>query len=559
MSSNKLFLIFLIIGLNAGSIKADDNREINITKNYLNLPVSNDAPMVRMQIKTADQLFRVFDIQLAETDPQYWVFVDVRALKGQTIHLSLKDYNAVHMGIEAIYQDDRIAGEDSLYKEKLRPQFHFTTRRGWNNDPNGLVYYKNEYHLFYQHNPYSTKWGNMHWGQAISTDLIHWEELGEALYSQEKYMIFSGSAVVDHNNSSGFQSGNEKVLVAAYTAHWDDGKSKSFQEQHIAYSNDRGRTWKIYEKNPVIGAQEEKWNTRYNRDPKIFWYQPGGHWVMALYEQIGISIYTSDNLKDWVYQSRSEGFYECPELFELAVEGDPDNTKWVMYGGSGSYVIGDFDGKKFIWESGKYWYTEGSLYAAQTYNNIPDSDGRRIQMGWGRIEFPGMPFNQMMLFPTEFSLRTTANGLRLFCEPVKEIEKLHVKRHYWQNLPLDDMNEKLKSFEGELLHIKCELKTVDSQKFGMIVHGNRLIYDIGNGNLFNGFPYSGVPNSKSLYLEVLVDRTSIETFLDYGAFCSVMAKDLESEDKGIQFWSVGRTPTIFIRNLEVFELKSIWE
>jgi fructan beta-fructosidase len=558
MKGKIIFIICLIIGLNFGFVKAEETRKLNINKNYLNLPVSRQALEIRLQIKTGDQLFRVFDIQLAETDPQYWVFVDVRALKGQTVHLSLKDYNEVHKGIGAIYQDDRIAGEDSLYKENLRPQFHFTTRRGWNNDPNGLVYYENEYHLFYQHNPYGTQWGNMHWGHAVSHDLIHWEELGEALFAQENYTIFSGSAVVDDDNTSGFQSGKEKVLVAAFTANWNDRKNKPYQEQHTAYSNDRGRTWTLYEKNPVIGAQEEKWNTRYNRDPKIFWYQSGGHWVMALYEQIGISVYTSGNLKDWVYQSHTEGFYECPELFELAVDGDSDNTKWVMYGGSGSYVIGDFDGKKFTWNSGKHWYTDGALYAAQTFNNIPKSDGRRIQIGWGRIESPGMPFNQMMLFPTVFSLRTTYKGIRLFCEPIKEIEKLHIKKHQWQNLSLHDMNEKLKDFKGELLHIKCELETVDSQKFGLIIDGNRLIYDIGKGDLFNGFPYALAPDSKSLYLEVLVDKTSIETFLDHGVFCSVMAKDLKTDEKGIQFWSVGRTPTIFIRNLEIFELKSIW-
>ena len=552
-------IICLIIGLYFGFVKADNCRKLSINKNYLNLPVSNQSPMVRMQIKNDDQLFRVFDIRLAEKEPQYWVFVDVRDLRGESVYLSLVDYDEDHKGLDAVNQDDRIAGQDSLYKERLRPQFHFTTRRGWNNDPNGMVYYDGEYHLYYQHNPYSTRWGNMHWGHAVSQDLIHWKELDDALYSQEKYTIFSGSAVVDPNNSSGFQTGEEKVLIAAYTANWDDKKNKSYQEQHIAYSNDRGRTWTMYDKNPVIGVQEEKWNTRYNRDPKIFWYQPGRHWVMALYEQIGISIYTSDDLKEWTYQSHTEGFYECPELFELAVDDDPDNTQWVMYGGSGSYVIGDFDGKIFTWESGKHWYTDGALYAAQTFNNIPKSDGRRIQIGWGRIESPGMPFNQLMLFPTKFSLRTTAKGIRLFCDPIKEIERLHIKKYQWQNLSLHEMNEKLKDFKGELLHIKCELETVDSQKFGMVVHGNRLIYDIGKGNLFNGFPYSLAPNGKSLYLEVLVDKTSIETFLDHGAFCSVMVKDLEADEKGIQFWSVGRTPTIFIRNLEIFELKSIWD
>jgi len=170
-----------------------------------------------------------------------------------------------------------------------------------------------------------------------------------------------------------------------------------------------------------------------------------------------------------------------------------------------------------------------------------------------------MPFNQMMLFPTSLSLRTTPDGLRLFCEPVKEIEKLHKKKYQWQNLSLRDINEQLNEFRGELLHIKCELETVDSQQFGLIVHGNRLIYDIGNGDRFNGFPYSLAAGSKSLYMEILVDRTSIETFLDHGALYSSMAKDLTRNENGLQFWSVGSTPAIFIKNLEIYPLKSIWQ
>jgi len=551
--------LFFLFWFSLRALQADQTVEIVVTRSYLNLPVTNQAPAVRLAIFQEDRLSRIFDIHLSEKDPDYWVYIDVSKIKGQKLYLTLVDHPQKHFGLDLIFQDDEIVNQDILYKEKWRPQFHFTSRRGWNNDPNGLVFYNNEYHLFYQHNPYGTMWGNMHWGHAVSKDLIHWNEIGEALFAQKDFTIFSGSAVVDRENSSGFQTGAENVLVAAFTANWDNRAGRSFQQQHLAYSNDRGRTWQMYDHNPVLGVQEEKWNTPYNRDPKVFWFAGGGHWVMALYEQIGISIYTSQNLKDWTYQSHTEGFYECPELFELVVDSDPARRKWVIMSASGSYVIGDFDGKKFIWESGKHWYTDGALYAAQTFNNIPAADGRRIQIAWGRIASPDMPFNQMMLFPTSLSLRTTPDGLRLFCEPVKEIEKLHKKKYQWQNLSLRDINEQLNEFRGELLHIKCELETVDSQQFGLIVHGNRLIYDIGNGDRFNGFPYSLAAGSKSLYMEILVDRTSIETFLDHGALYSSMAKDLTRNENGLQFWSVGSTPAIFIKNLEIYPLKSIWQ
>jgi len=549
-----LFLLWFSIT----ALQAGQTVEIVVNKSYLNLPVSNEAPSVRLAIFKEDQLYRVFDIHLAVKNPEYWVFLDVSNLKGEKIFLAIEDHPQKHFGLDLIFQDDKIVDQENLYKEKWRPQFHFTSRRGWNNDPNGLVYYDKEYHLFYQHNPYGTMWGNMHWGHAVSNDLIHWREIGEALIAQENYTIFSGSAVIDQNNTSGFQKGNEKVIVAAFTANWNKDDGKSFQQQHLAYSNDRGRTWEMYDQNPVIGIQEEKWHTRYNRDPKVFWYQSGGFWVMALYEQLGISVYTSNNLKDWTYQSHTEGFYECPELFALAVDGDPTQKKWVMLGASGSYVIGGFDGRQFTWESGKHWYIDGALYAAQTFNNIPAADGRRIQIGWGRIASPDMPFNQMILFPTELTLRRTPGGIRLFCEPVREIERLHEKKYHWQNLTHPEINEQLKNFKGELLHIKCDLETVDSQQFGLILHGNRLIYDIGNGDRFNGFPHALAANSKSLHMEILVDRTSIETFLDHGALYSSMAKDLTRNEKGLQFWSVGSTPTIFIKNLEIYPLKSIW-
>jgi sucrose-6-phosphate hydrolase SacC (GH32 family) len=259
-------------------------REYKITRQYLNFPVEmkQDRQLVNFVLKKDTITYSV--IRITNDKPDYWVFKDVSAYKGKKLKLV---FGSQVKGIDMIYQSDQYAGSDSLYREINRPQFHFTLARGWNNDPNGLVYLDGEYHLFYQHNPYEIHWGNMHWG----------------------------------------------------------------------------------------------------------------------------------------------------------------------------HMTGNFDGAVFSPEYGKYFNTRGSQYAAQTYNNIPD--GRRIQIAWGRIEQPGMPFNQMMLFPAELSLRTTPEGVRLFSEPVRELSALHNKKYYWENLSGSELNEKLKEIDEGLLHVKMDIE-IDS-------------------------------------------------------------------------------------------------
>ena len=262
----------------------------------------------------------------------------------------------------------------------------------------------------------------MHWGHAVSPDMVHWKQLPTALFpwTQAVAHCFSGGGTVDAANTAGFQAGDEKVIIAAFT---DTGCGEA-----IAYSNDRGRTFTYYEGNPVV---EHK-----GRDPKVFWYEPGRHWVMAVYDEEGsgdnrkrrIAFYNSHDLKKWELQSKIDGFYECPEFFELPIDGDASNTRWVLLAADAKYVIGSFDGKKFTPEhEGKYQVHWGRYYASQTFERTPD--GRRIQVGWGRIDMEGMPFNQMMTFPCRLTLRTTADGVRMFAQPIKEIESLHKKCH----------------------------------------------------------------------------------------------------------------------------------
>lgn len=538
----KKLLISMLVAVCALNASAEE-LTIKINKKYLNLPVSHSLDRGIMTISSKNMEDRTFRIRLGDKDPDYWVFSDMTPYKGKTITIS---YDGPADGLKKIYQSDQRADDAYVYKEANRPQVHFTQKVGWNNDPNGLLFYDGEYHLFYQHNPYEREWENMHWGHAVSRDLLHWEELPVALYPDEHGTMFSGSAVIDYDNTSGFGTKTNPAMVAIYTA---AGKN---QTQCVAYSLDKGRTWAKYDGNPVIDSKEI-WDSNDTRDPKVFWYAPGKHWVMVLNERDGHSIYTSSNLKEWTYQSHTTGFWECPELFELPVDGDKNNTKWVMYGASATYMLGQFDGKKFTPETGKHQFITGSNYAAQTFTNMPESDGRRVQIGWGRISHPGMPFNGMMLFPVELSLHNTRDGIRLYSKPVREIESLEVNTVSKNNISVADAQALLNSYPANKpLLIKITFTPHEATSSGLNLNGQRIIdYDM-NSNTVNGTFFTPERiDSKSLTAEILVDRTSIEVWLDGGRLSYSMEKRASRDNSEMyRLWG----NKLKIDSLEISEL-----
>ena len=533
----------LLFGTCSTAIQADDIT-LKITQRYLNLPVSHQTDRKKMSFTIDGKEERSFVIRLAPGKPDYWVFCDMDAYKGKKLTIS---YDGE--GLQQIYQDSQIAGQDSMYHEKSRPQLHYSQRRGWNNDPNGMVWYDGEYHLFYQHNPYEREWENMHWGHAVSRDLIHWEELNEALYPDHNGTAFSGSAVVDYENTSGFGSKDNPAMVAIYTG------ASAKQVQCIAYSLDKGRTWTKYEKNPVIDSGK-LWNTVDTRDPKVFWYDPNKEWVMILNERDGHSIYTSADLKEWKYESHVTGFWECPELFELPVDGNPQNTMWVMYGASGTYMLGDFDGKVFTPKHGKYYYCGGSIYAAQTFTGIPESDGRRIQIGWDRINHPNLPVNGCMTLPTELTLRTTKDGVRLFCNPIKELNSLEQEGIKAENLTAEQANRLLAPYaDNDVIRIRFTMKLSHATSAGLSFNGQNLVdYDM-NGNRINGTFYSPEDmTSMELTADLIVDRTAVDLFIDNGAYAHYMQREGKNKD-GYLFWG----NNIEIKSLQINPMKSIWK
>jgi sucrose-6-phosphate hydrolase SacC (GH32 family) len=534
------------------------SRILVLQKKYLNFPVKNGAEKHFINLIIDGKVVREFDIELAPDKPDFWVFLDVSEFRNKKAILRIDKFEPdISKGFGSIYQADTFKGQKNLYREKLRPQFHFTSRRGWNNDSNGMIYYDGEYHLFYQHNPYGWKWGNMTWGHAVSEDIIHWKELGDAIHPDRLGTIFSGSAVVDVNNTAGFQTGYEKVIVCIYTSAGGRNpmsKGRPFT-QSIAYSNDRGRTWTVYENNPVIGHISGS-----NRDPKVIWHVPTSQWVMALYLDKNImGFFTSDDLKSWKFQSKIECFHECPELFELPVDGDENNKRWILYGGSGEYLIGDFDGKQFKSRTEQIRFHYGNcFYASQTFNNVPEEDGRRIQIAWGRVAMPGMPFNQMMLFPVTLRLETTEEGPRIFAEPIREIEKIHMRRLQWKNKVLKQGENLLSGLSGELFHIKAELKIDDDvEETGFVIRDVPVVYNVRKQQLScqkKTAPLRTIDGK--IRLEILVDRTSIEIFGNHGRIYMPIGVILSDNSKSLEIFTKGGN--IEVESLKVYKLGSIW-
>jgi len=449
--------------------------------------------------------------------------------------------------------DGKVSAEASgtVYSEALRPQFHFSSQKGWMNDPNGLVYFAGEYHLFFQHNPTGTEWGNMHWGHAVSRDLVHWTELPIALAPDDLGTMFSGSAVVDEKNTAALGHAGDKPLVAIYTA-----AGKQFS-QCVASSLDRGRTWTKYVHNPVLQGPDAE-----SRDPKVFWHTPTKRWVMALYLQRNTyCLFASPDLKQWQKLSELEfpGCSECPDLFPLPVDANPRNQKWVFVAGDGSYMIGMFDGTRFVKESGPFREDYGaSFYATQTYSGIPAQDGRRIQIAWMRGgQYPGMPFNQQMTFPCELSLRTFPEGVRLCRQPVKEIRSLYVQEKQ-AKVPGIGAGTKMQTpLRAELLDIQADVDMQQATGFVLKVAGQQVCYDAAKGELTcldRTAPLK--PAAGRVSVRVLVDRTSIEVYAGDGRVCMsscfVPGSSLpppEISTTGGGFCTV---------NLRVRELRSAW-
>lgn len=510
-------------------------RRLRVDQQFALFPINNDSLSRRVRLVKNGRVLRSFTASLG-LPAQWWAHLDLSAWHGQTLVLSLEpDNSPPWLGkilgrgagetdnaelIAAIHTSGEIWSADTLYKEPLRPAFHFTAKRGWTNDPNGLMYHAGQYHLFFQHNPYGVGWGNMHWGHAISNDLVHWKELPIALYPHgDDDFPFSGSGVVDHENTSGWGKNGRPPMVIAFTS--------TRRGECIAYSQDDGVTWKEFEGNPVVKHT--------GRDPRLVWYPHTRQWVMAVYSERpgidpaapnrhGIAFYSSTDLKSWQERSWIDGYYECPDLVALPVDGDASRVKWVLSCGAGYYSIGEFDGSRFIPESPRLPAPAGGCSSfpgvglfgpAQTFSNHPA--GHQVQVGWGLVDAVDSPFTQMMSFPTTLNLKTTSEGIRLCREPVEPIRSLRIHTYDFPAGPLT-ASPLLKELKGELWDIELAIR-FDSIvcPVSMSIGGDEYVYHSASQMLSGPKGAMSIaPTDGRLKLRVLVDRTTVEVFGDLG-------------------------------------------
>ena len=522
------------------------SREVTATKRYLHFPVKNGAKGRRVSVSVDGKIVREFTIGLADADADWWAPLDVGAWLNKPLEIQADTLAEDSRALTNVSQEDAIRGTENVYREPLRPRLHFSPRRGWTNDPNGMVYANGEYHLFFQANPYGTQWGNMHWGHAVSKDLAHWQELPIALYPPRfGDMAFSGSAVVDKDDTSGFKKGDKDLMVAAFTS--------TARGECVVYSNDDGRTWSEFGGNPVV--------KHVGRDPRLLWYKPGKHWVMAVYDESDkkqwIAFYTSPDLKQWTYQSRIAGFFECPDLFELPLDGDESKRKWILTAADSDYMVGTFDGKAFTPETPKLTGSLGrAFYAAQTFSNDPT--GRVIQVGWLRAESPGMSFNQCMSLPLELRLVSTKEGPRLTHRPVDEISLLEGKTQKFKVTTLNPGDwDPMAGFQGHIFRLDATVAPSPKSVLTFQVRGIPVTYDTEDQKLTVGTIRVKVPlDDGKLAFTLYRDTTSFELFANDGRVYLPVPVIPEAQNTGSGVRVQGGDAKF--SRLEVRELGSIW-
>ena len=525
---------------------------INTNQRYLLLPVEEVIPDVRVSMIVNNKEVNVADVRLAVNRVDYFVPLDLSDYAGKNILLKFKlgSNDPIRGKLSAVCCKEMKLSDtfDTGNREKFRPTYHFSPLYGWMNDPNGMVYKDGEYHLFYQHNPYGSKWGNMHWGHAISKDLINWEHRPDAITPDALGTIFSGSAVVDTDNTAGFGAG---AIVAIYTQNSDR------QVQSIAYSTDNGRSFTKYENNPVLTS-----DARDFRDPKVFWHKETQRWIMLLAVGQEMQIFSSSNLKDWAFESSfgegqgaHGGVWECPDLFELPVDGT-NEKKWVLlcnlnpggpFGGSATqYFVGTFNGKEFVNESPsqtKWMYWGKDHYAAVTWSDAPDN--RRIAIAWMSNwqyanDVPTSQYRSPNSVPRDLSLFTVDGETYLQSAPSPELLKLRdisKKRSFKvngtrtikdmiagnegayeieltiENQYADVIGFRLYNDKGEEVDMQYDMK---EKKFSM---DRRKSGDVGFNENFPMLTWTAIESGKDeLKLRLFVDKSSVEAFVDGGRF-----------------------------------------
>lgn len=524
---------------------------LDVTEDYLLLPIQDDAPEGKIcVVKDNEQKGTLMNVRLARERVDSYVPFALSAYKGQHISIEIQGIPETAL----CWKELKLSGSfDMANKESFRPVYHHTPAYGWMNDPNGMFYKDGVYHLYFQYNPYGSVWGNMHWGHSTSTDLMHWKFEGCAIVPDAWGAIFSGSCVVDHENTAGF---GKEAVVAFYTSAkstpWGD-----IQMQSMAYSLNNGKTFTKYEGNPILTSSEKDF-----RDPKVFWYAPGKHWVMILAVGQHMEIYSSVNLKEWkkesefgAMQGAHGGVWECPDLVEIPVEGTREK-KWVLicnlnpggpFGGSAAqYFVGSFDGKRFVNESPTQtkWMDWGKdNYATVTWNNAPD--GRCIALGWMSNwqyanNVPTRQYRSANTLARDLTLYREGQELYLKSTPSSEVKKARGKKVSIPSFKVSEKHEMVNLFEEKqgAYEVEIVIQNAGASKIAFCLLNDKgekvsMYYDLnrkqfvmdrsesGKVDFSKDFPavtVAPVNVDKELTLRLFVDRSSIEAFGEDGKF-----------------------------------------
>lgn len=536
------------------------------------IPIDNTAHDVKLTLEGCEAITVPLNVRMAVERVQYWM----------PLHL---DSSVQRITIDGCPQQSvawqaLTVGENPNAEQKYRQVAHYTPQIGWINDPNGMVYHEGEWHLFHQYNPMGSRWGNMSWAHAVSRDLVKWEYLPTALYPDELGAIFSGSCVIDKDNTAGF---GKNAMVAIYTS---AGRK---QTQSIAYSTDNGRTFTKYDKNPVLESEQVDF-----RDPKVFWHAPTERWIMPLACGNAMEFYSSPNLREWHFESRfgeeygcHGGVWECPDLIELPYK---EGTKWVLFcsltkspehGSSVQYFVGDFDGHTFTCDTPKE-YTDfigwgRDNYAIVTWSNAPD--GRRIALGWqnnwqygGDREFPTTDYRGYMSLPCELKLIEWEGRAKLVSQPVKEFEAYLQEIYSQQNITVVSQHKLAAEITSdEALWIEYVAENKDAQVMGIALSNDKgeqvnIYFDnkeqafkvdrtkAGESSFHENFARvvaAPMSSAKEQRVTIVVDHASVECFTDISA-----TSDLVFPTQGynhITLYTIGGESTV--KEIKISRLK----
>lgn len=449
--------------------------------------------------------------------------------------------------------------DNAHYDQPHRPQVHYTPFTGQIADPTGLIWHKGTFHLFYMFDEWSrSRRDNKNWGHAVSNDCIHWEQLPHVTNSVVDNRPGSGSGIVDWNNSLGLESGTEKTLVIFYT---DYGRGPS-----LAFSRDAGKTWIRHKANPILPGKP-------GRDPMVFWYKPDASWRMVIYEEPGFfAFYKSSNLTAWTFLSRNEGFFECPDLLHIPLDGNREDRRWVLIDGNGAYVLGDFDGTRFAPQgelrhlgdtstfehSGRTRLYTKDIYAPQTFKMSYEGDGPFIQLAFMKHGAShGRTWSQQLIFPVELTLRTVEGAVRLCRNPIDGIKQLRfdpsVKKEVW----LRPGENPLSDVRGDVLEILAKIEPKTASEIQLSLRGEPIVVRPQQGEIeFMGQKARVARNTALWKLRVILDRSSVEVFVNDGevSFTRMFFPNADQTKVGLSVAS----GEALLRELEAYKLRSIW-